>query len=111
MTYSRFDVILVDFPFTEKRGQKRRPAIVLSNNSFNSAHNHAIAAMVTTASNTRWPSDLAIADFVDAGLRTPCVTRMKLFTVADDLIIGRIGTLSTSDQSRLALAIRALHET
>ncbi|PWK63880.1 type II toxin-antitoxin system PemK/MazF family toxin [Aminobacter sp. AP02] len=108
MTYSRFDVILVNFPFTEKRGQKRRPAIVLSNYAFNTEHNHAVTAMVTTASNTIWQSDLSIADFADAGLRTPCVTRMKLFTVADDLILGRIGTLSTSDQARLALAIQSL---
>jgi mRNA interferase MazF len=110
VTYNRCDVILVNFPFTEKRGQKRRPAIVLSNNSFNSAHGHAITAMVTTASNTKWSSDLPIADFVDAGLQTPCVMRMKLFTVADDLILGRIGTLSTSDQSRLVLAVRSLFE-
>lgn len=105
MTYDRFDVILVNFPFTEKRGQKQRPAIILSNGSFNRAHGHSLTTMVTTASNTKWPSDLPIIDFADAGLRTQCVARMKLFTVADDLIIGRLGTLSGGDQDRLTEAI------
>lgn len=101
MNYARFDIILVNFPFTERRGQKQRPAIILSNDAFNSAHGHALTAMVTTASNTRWPSDLSIIDYADAGLRSPCVARMKLFTIASELIIGRIGTLSANDQDRL----------
>lgn len=105
MNYDRFDVILVNFPFTEKRGQKQRPAIVLSNGAFNQAHGHALTTMVTTASNTKWPSDTPIINFVDAGLRTPCVARLKLFTIANELILGRLGTLSQDDQGRLSMTI------
>jgi mRNA interferase MazF len=111
VTYDRYDVILVQFPFTEKRGQKQRPAIVLTDRDFNNAHLHAVTAMVTTASNTRWASDLHIAAFAEAGLRSPCFARMKLFTVAEDLIIGRIGTLAQQDQTSMATAIRFLFGT
>ena len=108
MTYNRYDVVLVQFPFTERRGQKQRPAIVLTDRDFNDAHAHAVTAMVTTASNTRWASDLHIVAFAEAGLHTPCVARMKMFTVAEDLIIGRIGTLAVQDQTNIKTAMRSL---
>ncbi len=97
MSYDRFDLILVLFPFTEKRGQKQRPAIVLSDRAFNDLHRHAVVAMVTTASNTRWPSDLPIRGFIEAGLHTPSVVRAKLFTLTFDLVPGQIGSLATED--------------
>ena len=97
MSYRRFDVILVLFPFSERRGTKQRPAIVLSGDAFNAAHRHSIVAMVTTASITRWPSDMPIRDYSKAGLRSPCVARAKVVTISDDLVIGRIGTLVLED--------------
>ena len=68
MSYDRFDVILVLFPFTEKKAHKQRPAIVLSDKVFAEVHGHSICAMVTTAGTTSWPSDLVISDYVGAGL-------------------------------------------
>jgi mRNA interferase MazF len=97
VSYDRFDVILVLFPFTEKKGKKQRPAIVLSKNAFNEAHQHSIVAMVTTASQTSWPSDLKINDYDAAGLLSPCVARAKLFTISHDLVPGRVGSLSERD--------------
>ena len=110
MTYNRFDVILVHFPFSEKRGQKQRPGIVLTNSDFNRIHKHALTAMVTTASNTKWPTDVPLAEFVEAGLRNPSVARMKLFTVAEHLVLGRVGTLSLGDQRSVAAGVRSLLE-
>jgi len=82
VTFDRFDVALTRFPFTEKRGQKVRPVAVLSDRTFPEAHNHVIGAMITTAANTRWPSDVAIVSYREAGLRTPCVVRLKLLHAA-----------------------------
>jgi mRNA interferase MazF len=101
VSYDRFDVILVLFPFTEKKGRKQRPAIVLSDSSFNEAHEHSIVAMVTTASVTNWPSDLKINDYNTAGLLTPCVVRAKLFTISHDLVPGRVGGLSGLDAANV----------
>jgi mRNA interferase MazF len=102
VSYDRFDVILVLFPFTERKGHTQRPAIVLSDADFNALHQHSIAAMVTTAATTRWPSDVAIKDVVQAGLMVPSVARAKLFTVADGLVIGRIGGLTDADADAIS---------
>ena len=99
MSYSRFDVILVLFPFSERKGTKQRPAVVLCDSAFNAAHRHSIVAMVTTASVTKWPSDIPIGDYRKAGLLSPCVARAKVFTISDDLVIGRVGTLVQEDAS------------
>ena len=108
MSYSRFDVILVLFPFSERKGTKQRPAIVLSGNGFNAAHRHSIVAMVTTASLSKWPSDIPIRDFGKAGLVSPCVVRAKVFTISDDLVIGRVGTLVPEDASGIGIWIAGL---
>lgn len=97
MTYNRYDVILMLFPFTEKRGKKQRPAVVLSGSRFNKSHSHSVVAMVTTASITKWPSDLALSKTAAAGLHVPCFVRAKFFTIAHELVIGRVGTLAASD--------------
>ncbi len=97
MSFDRFDLVLLLFPFTEKKGQKQRPAIVLSDRAFGDRHEHSIVAMVTTASLTKWPSDLPIEDFSAAGLNSPSVARVKFFTIANDLVLGRLGSLAAND--------------
>lgn len=108
MPFSRFDVVLVSFPFTERQRQKQRPAVVLSSRKFNDTHNQIIGAMVTTATNTSWPSDCGISDLKAAGLTRPSVMRLKIFSVVDDLILGRLGTLAEADRYAAAAAIEAV---
>jgi len=100
VSYGRCDVILVLFPFTEKKAHKQRPAIVLSDKAFSEAHGHSIAAMVTTAATTAWPSDLPVNHYADAGLLSPCVARAKFFTVSHHLVPGKVGVLSKDDAAR-----------
>ena len=106
MDCDRFDVALFRFPFSENRGSKIRPALVLSHQRFNAVHHHAIMTMITTASKLQWPSDLAIEHFAAAGLTHPCVIRWKIFTLDDRLYLGRVGRLDQRDidRSRTALA-------
>jgi mRNA interferase MazF len=94
-------VVVVPFPFTEKPGAKRRPPLVLSNSSFN-ASGHAILAMVTTRARPPWPGDTVIRDMQGAGLRVPCIVRLKLFTLDDRLILRVAGNLSEQDRAAVA---------
>jgi len=93
------EVIVVPFPFTDRAMHKRRPALVLSNRSFNEQHRHLLLAMVTSANNPPWPSDVRIIDQVSTGLPSPSVIRMKLFTLDERLVLDTIGKLSKSDKS------------
>ena len=106
MTFKAFDVVVVPFPFTDKTTTKRRPALVLSQaNSFNKRIAHSVLAMITSASNSDWPLDIEIEDIDAAGLPYASIVRMKLFTLDDQLVIRKAGSLSTKDQEAVTKAL------
>ena len=97
MTFKSFDVVAVPFPFTDRDTTKRRPALVISNESFNRQHNQIVLAMITTATDNVWPSDVPLTNWQKAGLKVACLFRLKLFTLDQDLVLKTIGHLSPKD--------------
>ncbi len=102
MTYEAYDVVVVPFPFTERPAIRRRPALVLSKAGFNRTHEHLVLAMITSAGGTVWRSDVALSDLAAAGLGSPSVVRLKLFTLDQTLVATRIGALGEVDRSAVA---------
>lgn len=87
MIYSRWQVIVVDFPFLEGTEAKRRPALIVSSDAFAQRHGLYWAAMITTAKAGTQPDDIPIADPAEIGLPEDCVVRLsRLFTINE----GRI---------------------
>lgn len=98
MSFERFAVVRVPFPFTDRNAAKNRPALVLSDaGSFNILAGHSVMAMITSAANPSWPLDCQIADLAAAGLPAPSKVRFKLFTLDHRLIRGELGRLSAED--------------
>jgi len=100
MICSQWDVVTVPFPFTDKPDAKRRPALVLGNNTFNRS-GHTVLAMITTRAHRPWPGDSEIKDYTAAGLNLPCQVRLKLFTLDNRLLLKRIGRLSDDDSGKV----------
>ena len=98
MAFEQFDTVVVAFPFSDRSQAKRRPALVVSSRAFNGRHQHAVLAMITTAMQSAWPSDHAVVDLKCPGLGTPCVVRLKLFTLDVELIGRRLGRLGDDDR-------------
>lgn len=102
-------VVTVPFPFTDRAKAKRRPALVLSSASaFNNVIGHSVLAMITSAKNSAWPLDVEILDLKQAGLPSPSVVRMKLFTIDHRLIVDRLGTLSKRDSTSAMESVKKL---
>lgn len=108
MTYRRFEVVVVPFPFTDSTATKRRPALVLSDEVFNAQAGHSVMAMITSAGNASWPLDVALADLQPAGLPAPSMVRMKLFTLDHRFVVRRAGKLSAKDGKAVAEALHRL---
>ena len=99
------DIVVVPFPFTDRPATKRRPAVVVSGARFNAAHQHKILAMVTSPTG-RWPSDVALQDWRRSGLSVVCWVRFKLFTLDDELIVRKAGSLSARDAQAVKDGLR-----
>lgn len=90
------DVVVVPFPFSERPGSKRRPALALSYRRFNEA-GHTVLCMITTGGRSAWPGDVEIGELDTAGLPRPCIVRLKLFTLDNRLILRKAGRLGAAD--------------
>lgn len=64
-----------------------------------------LLAMITTGVRSSWPGDTPITDLGAAGLKRPCVVRLKLVTVVNRLIAARIGYLTEVDRRAVATAL------
>ena len=99
MTYDRWDVVAVAFPFLEGYDAKRRPALVVSTDALHRTHGIHWLAMITTAKGGVRPDDVAIADHRAAGLPEDCVIRVpRLATLGDAQIVRRLGTVGTRER-------------
>lgn len=103
-----FDVVVVPFPFTDRNTTKRRPALVLTSELFNTSARNSVLAMITSAEQSEWPGDVAITNIEAAGLHNDCVVRLKLFTLDHRLIIRKAGSLAGTDQKKLRAVWKTL---
>jgi mRNA interferase MazF len=109
VSFERFAVVRVPFPFTDRDATKNRPALVLSDAAaFNGPAGHSVMAMITSAANAPWPLDCPIADLAAAGLPAPSKVRFKLFTLDHRLVRGALGTLSPEDRRTVSDALGKL---
>ncbi len=91
--YGPFDVVVVPFPYADRLAEKRRPALVISNRKL-AVHGLIWVAMITSADNEAWSSDVAITDLKRAGLPAPSVVRVaKIACIKPGRIDRRVGRL------------------
>lgn len=101
------DVVTVEFPGAT--GVKRRPAVVVSTETYHAHRPDLVLALLTTqTASSHAPTDYVLQDWAAAGLRQPSAFR-AYFTMKTPLQVSVIGRLSARDwdaaQERLAVAI------
>lgn len=86
------DVVLIDFPGVQ--GVKRRPTVVLSSSTYHAVRPDLIVGLITSQlSASIGPTDYALVNWAQAGLRVPCAFRSFLATLppsARPMVIGRL---------------------
>ena len=93
-SYRRGDIVLVSFPFTDLSSSKKRPALVVSPDSFNDTTSDVVLAAITSQVSEDTPLTIVESDCVDGALpRASAVKPSKLFTIHSTLVVKKVCTL------------------
>ncbi len=102
--YRGGEVVLVTFPFVDKDGAKKRPALVL----LDTGDADIIVARIT--SQVPQPDfDITLAEWQRAGLRVPSIVRVhKLLTLAKHRVDGNLGIITARDWAQVRAKVQEL---
>ncbi len=109
MSYSRGEVVLVPFPFTDLSGQKKRPGVVVSADFHIQAQDDLVIAQISSQVDNPVPSDeYEIVDWGrgNAGLLFPSVVRPKLFTLEEKIVIKSLGHIPAAEMTQVDQRLR-----
>jgi mRNA interferase MazF len=101
--YSKGEVILVRYPFSNLSGSKIRPAVVV-----NAPHisQDVIIIPLTSKISQLLAGEFVLADWRAAGLNVASAAKRGLYTVHQSFVIKAIGNLSARDAGMLDDSLR-----
>ncbi len=96
------DTILVPFPFTNQESSKRRPAVVLSKESYAEDRPDVVLMAITSQLHTSQAyGEHWIEAWEEAGLIKPSAIKPVIATIEQSLILRRLGKLGSKDKAAL----------
>ncbi len=106
MPFEFGDIVLVPFPFASQAKSKRRPAVIVSNRTYNAGRPDVVVMPITS----RLPSffgvgEVPVGQWQTAGLLKPSAIKPVFATLEQALIIRQLGILDVADQTALRQAI------
>ena len=114
MNVRRGDIVLVDFPYSDRTGSKVRPALVVQADVWNQLLDDTILALITSSrhrrvgANTQLFIDLTTAEGRQTGLRLDSIIQCENLITYDRALILRVfGNLAASSMSQLDDCLKA----
>jgi mRNA interferase MazF len=105
-TYRRGDVVLVPFPFSDLSGTKRRPALIVSGEGFNTSPDVIIAQITSNLETRRQAGDYEVSDWQGAGLLYPSLVRSRVTTLEHRLVVRVLGRMPAAEMVEVDTALR-----
>jgi mRNA interferase MazF len=110
----RGDVVVIDFPYSDQTGRKKRPSVVVQDDYWNARLDDTIVAFVTSGvrqyvgSPTQKLIRFGSPEHAGSGLRKDSVIECQtLLTYDQSLILARIGRLSPAVMREVDDCLRA----
>jgi mRNA-degrading endonuclease toxin of MazEF toxin-antitoxin module len=92
-SFSRGDVVLVKFVFSDEKGAKQRPGLIISSDRYHQARREAILAAITSNIGRLLLGDYKIKAWRESGLLYPSIVTGIVRTIRQDMIAARMGQL------------------
>ncbi|MBA3601162.1 MAG: type II toxin-antitoxin system PemK/MazF family toxin [Acidobacteria bacterium] len=99
--YKKWEIVLVPFPFTDLSSAKRRPALIVSPDSYNTGKDVVIAYITSQINSSSRLGDYKLQKWKEAGLPKVSMVRMKFATIDKAIIIKTIGELEDTDREKI----------
>jgi mRNA interferase MazF len=101
--YSKHDIILVRYPFSDLSASKVRPAVIVS-----AAHpsQDLFITPLTSKINSLLTGEFILSDWAESGLNVATAIKRGVYTVHASLVIKVIGQLNTADAHQLEKSLR-----
>ena len=97
MSYKKWEIVLVPFPFTDLTTNKKRPALIISPNEYNIEADVVIAFITSKLDLNYRIGVYKIEEWGKSNLPKPSMIRMKFATIDKNIIIKKLGKLSGND--------------
>ncbi|MFH0977496.1 MAG: type II toxin-antitoxin system PemK/MazF family toxin [Spirochaetota bacterium] len=104
MSYSKGDVILLPYPFTDLKTQKVRPAVVVSKDK--EKYDDIFVVPLTSKINNLSESEFVLSNWKEAGLNVPTAVKRGCILVDSALVIKKVGVLAESDLKLVTNALK-----
>jgi mRNA interferase MazF len=106
----RGDVVIIDFPYSDRTGSKVRPSLVVQSDTLNPIRDDVILAIITSISSGRSDTEILIkvTDEPGSGLRFDSYTQCDtLVTLDQTLVLDVIGSLSARAMTNVNRCLKA----
>ena len=92
--YNQGDIVLVPIPFSDLSSNKKRPVIIISNDSYNSKTDDVLVAAITSNLEVKDYTIFISNEDLSAGeLKVDCIIRIdKLYSLSQNIIVTKLGT-------------------
>jgi mRNA interferase MazF len=107
--YDRGDVLLVHFPFSDQSTSKKRPAVIISSNTYNNTSQDIVIMAITSQTGSNIGiGECVIENWQGAGLLKSSAVKSAISTIEQSLVLRKLGRLSPKDLSLLEKALKEL---
>lgn len=102
-SYSKGDVVLVRYPFSDLSSAKVRPAVVV-----NAPHvsQDLLVVPLTSRITSLLPGEFLLTDWQFAGLNVASAVKRGLYTIQEQLCLKTVGHLTPKDMEQLDRSLR-----
>ena len=101
--FSKNEIVLVRYPFSDLTNSKVRPAVVV-----NAAHTSKDLFVVALTSKTQslMSGEFVLSEWQSVGLNVETAVKRGVFTIHERLVLKTVGTLAKADAESLDESLR-----
>jgi mRNA interferase MazF len=102
-SFSKNDIVLVRYPFSDLTAAKVRPAVVIGATD---VFDDYLIVPLTSRIGRLLAGEFSLADWQAAGLNVPSAVKRGIYTVHGSLVLKLVGRLSSRDSEQVEKSLR-----